>query len=401
MKHTEKNEIDLMLRTLAKRAKDSVAQTQGAPETPVTHLDADELNAYAEQALPPAARALYTAHLVECSVCRKIVSELTASGANVQANTIGEETRTTFWQKVGGWLSPPVLRYAVPVLALLTVLTVGLVALRQRKESPETAYVAQNEAPPSLAGSEAPLASGGAPQEKKPEAIRDERVARDEKPTSESSEKKLSGDKNSEVARTQEDSGLVAGNKPDAAASNVTQPSYAPEPPPAAAPAKSQPSISTSDARKNESVERQQETAKQKEQAVVVDGISREIADAPRAKDEAGEEVAQSKNRKTPSAAGRSGGTVSGVASRRAERDEAKRTDTDAETRSIAGRRFRRQGSLWIDTAYDSSRATITIVRNSEQYRALVADEPGIRTISDQLHGEVVIVWKGRAYRIR
>jgi hypothetical protein len=39
--------------------------------------------------------------------------------------------------------------------------------------------------------------------------------------------------------------------------------------------------------------------------------------------------------------------------------------------------------------------------RNSEQYRALIADEPELRRISDALGGEVTVVWKGRAYRIR
>jgi hypothetical protein len=56
---------------------------------------------------------------------------------------------------------------------------------------------------------------------------------------------------------------------------------------------------------------------------------------------------------------------------------------------------------VWIDTAYDESRPTLTVARGSEQYRALVADEPAIRSIAEKLSGEVVIVWKGRAYRIR
>ena len=43
----------------------------------------------------------------------------------------------------------------------------------------------------------------------------------------------------------------------------------------------------------------------------------------------------------------------------------------------------------------------MTVVRGSEQYRVLIADEPGIRTIAESLAGEVIVVWKGRAYRIR
>src|SRR6185437_8279469 len=38
---------------------------------------------------------------------------------------------------------------------------------------------------------------------------------------------------------------------------------------------------------------------------------------------------------------------------------------SDAETRSVAGRRFRREGGIWIDTAYDSSRSTFSLTRGS------------------------------------
>jgi hypothetical protein len=41
------------------------------------------------------------------------------------------------------------------------------------------------------------------------------------------------------------------------------------------------------------------------------------------------------------------------------------------------------------------------MARGSEQFRALVADEPEIKKIAEQLDGEVIVVWKGRAYRIR
>jgi hypothetical protein len=81
---------------------------------------------------------------------------------------------------------------------------------------------------------------------------------------------------------------------------------------------------------------------------------------------------------------------------KRAERDQA-----NEEIRTIAGRRFRKERGIWTDTAYDSSTATVDMARDSEQFRALVADEPGIGTIARQLDGEVIVVWKGRAYRIR
>jgi hypothetical protein len=69
------------------------------------------------------------------------------------------------------------------------------------------------------------------------------------------------------------------------------------------------------------------------------------------------------------------------------------------ERRSAGGRQFVRRGGAWTDTAY-RGQATTSVRRGSDQYRALVADEPGLRAIADQLGGEVIIVWNGRAYRI-
>ena len=50
---------------------------------------------------------------------------------------------------------------------------------------------------------------------------------------------------------------------------------------------------------------------------------------------------------------------------------------------------------------YEYSRATVRVARGSDQFRALVADEPAIRTIAAQLDGVVIVVWKNRAYRIQ
>ena len=76
-----------------------------------------------------------------------------------------------------------------------------------------------------------------------------------------------------------------------------------------------------------------------------------------------------------------------------------KEKERDTETRTVGGHKFRKQGSAWVDTAYKSSLSTINVQRGSEQYRALIADETGLRAITQQLGGEVIVVWRGHAYR--
>jgi hypothetical protein len=104
------------------------------------------------------------------------------------------------------------------------------------------------------------------------------------------------------------------------------------------------------------------------------------------------------RSRGNPGNADSVGGATAGPA---AKDERSKKEDSEETlTRSVGGRQFRQRGGAWVDTAYSSSRATVNVHRGSEQYRALVADEPGIGNIADQLGGTVIIVWKSRAYRI-
>ena len=117
------------------------------------HLDADELNSYAEGVLPAPARARYTAHLADCEKCRGIVTNLTLkTGAIDRQKEIEQQIRITFWQKLGVLFSFPVLRYAIPAFAVFAVIAVGVVALRQQRRSQ---FVAQNQqAQPQVAATE-------------------------------------------------------------------------------------------------------------------------------------------------------------------------------------------------------------------------------------------------------
>jgi len=57
----EDPQIDVLLRRHAERAGSKAA---------IEHLDADELNAFAERSLPVAARSRFVSHLADCDDCR-------------------------------------------------------------------------------------------------------------------------------------------------------------------------------------------------------------------------------------------------------------------------------------------------------------------------------------------
>src|SRR5262245_7799595 len=77
MKQETNNEIDLLLRRMSRRNGDSMDDAR--TEIYDSHLDADELSSYAQNALPAATRVRYTEHLAECSRCRKIATQLALS----------------------------------------------------------------------------------------------------------------------------------------------------------------------------------------------------------------------------------------------------------------------------------------------------------------------------------
>src|SRR5256886_6811287 len=157
MKQANNNEVDLLLRSLV-RGRDEPAlrkllRSGDRNAVASEHLDADELNSYAEGVLPAPARARYTAHLADCEKCRGIVTNLTLkTGAIDRQKEIEQQIRITFWQKLGVLFSFPVLRYAIPAFAVFAVIAVGVVALRQQRRSQ---FVAQNQpAQPQVAATE-------------------------------------------------------------------------------------------------------------------------------------------------------------------------------------------------------------------------------------------------------
>src|SRR5918997_2686476 len=86
----------LMKQEFDKQFDSLLRGTRGAGEVrragAAEHLSPDELSAYAENALPPPARALYTAHIADCADCRRVVTGIAlASGAEaaVEARPAG------------------------------------------------------------------------------------------------------------------------------------------------------------------------------------------------------------------------------------------------------------------------------------------------------------------------
>ncbi|MEP6818199.1 MAG: zf-HC2 domain-containing protein [bacterium] len=390
MKQANNNEVDLLLRSLARpRGESSLQGVATSGESVASeHLDADELNSYAEGVAPAPARARYMEHLADCDACRGIVVGLTqAAGAASRHDVAHQQGGFSVWQKLTALLSLPILRYAVPALVLTAVIGIGLFALKQQRQ---TDFVAQNQprlaAPPAVQGdngaafnptpgSPAAVQNGaktGSNEETSKDNLKDQKTQAIEQPT-------LAPE--SSVAKTASKDAAQPG---EAAGAIATQ-SYATEPKAAAPP----PPAPLLDAEKSTVLAKEQ-PAKREDQPRDRDEAFRVAQDDVHGPNRARNNVALPAN-------GRSAGSMTERGSSGADKKKA----AEVETRTVMGRHFTREGGAWVDNAYDSSRATIRVTRGSEQFRALVADEPGMRTIAEQLGGVVIVVWKGRAYRIQ
>lgn len=405
MKQANNNEIDLLLRSLARGEHgDSpldIPRVSRREEAAFSdHLDADELNSFAEGVVPAPARTRYIEHLADCGSCRAMVIDLTrASGATTRYENLERQTESGFWQNFAALFSAPVLRYAIPALALTAVIAVSFFALRQQR-SPD--LVAQNEktnsaAPVSINQQTEPSVAQSNPQAPKKTAGSPEpRAALESTGDKKTTQADKIGETRSRTEATELDAPAAPSLKDSAASkqgysavvggvAGAGRPVFAPEPPPP--PPAAKPVLGEDKA----ATPKKEELARREIQKLPLE----EEKNQPR--DEAGRHGPSRSN-----AALSTSKRADGLMNERAETGAKKKdSDDEVETRSVSGRRFRRQGSAWIDTAYDSSRRTINISRGTEQFRALIADEPAIRTIAEKLNGIVIVVWNGRAYRIQ
>ena len=388
MKRETNNEMDLLLRQLGRRQDVFALDAEG-------HLDADELSAYAENMMPAKARSRYTEHLAECSRCRDLVVQLSASAGVVIAQQADKVSEPSGWRRfLASLISPMVLKYAAPALGLIVVGVIGLMVLRQK---PAGNFVSQ------ISNEQAKRPDVAEHVQPSPNTVFS---VESPSPTTDSVNKETATKnvpQQSPAPAPRETPAEVETNAPV-----VKAPDTKPESQPAAAEPPS-PSPAKLDAVNEEKRQQNKDAGGRKEEAEVKVAKAQESKNNFEVDGTAGKREAvspatsRSRAAKSKPLTGDLAAAQGAIAPQSAPRDEAGRGDKDsnAETKAVAGRRFRKQGGIWIDTAYDSSQGTMNLARGSEAYRSVVADEPAIKTIADQLDGEIIVVWKGRTYRIR
>ncbi|HEV2881050.1 MAG TPA: zf-HC2 domain-containing protein [Pyrinomonadaceae bacterium] len=445
MKAEFDKEIDSLLR------RESARRGRATPAAPATsHLDADEQNAYAENALPAASRAHYAAHLADCDDCRRSVTQLAlAAGMPAQLEqpreTAGQavSTQVGWRERLGALFAPRALRYVAPAMALLLVGAISLIVLTRKPAREEVSVAQHNTAetertqPPQPEAHHAPQNDNAATTAATPAA--ESAPASPDLNASQSREEVAANNPRGVLEQPLVTAPLNDSVPPaPASGSGASAPSVSEMAKPAPTPAPVSDALTitseqqeakvksgerTADLRKLEQrpgvFENRQYENRQREQ---ISGPYRSnneqarnarVGNADNSQDRADKKDENPGAPTAPPSAATTTATARRSTRREADRAEAeKRVAEDsersaagrklpAETRTVAGRKFRRQGDAWVDTAYNAGQSYTVVRRNSEQFRALVADEPQLRHIAGALDGDVTVVWKGRAYRFR
>jgi hypothetical protein len=403
-------QIDVLMRRYAKHS---------SSEAPPEHLDADELNAFAEGSLPLAARASYVSHLAACENCRQLVSQLAmSSGAVATAEPAGStEMEGASWsQRVAAFFAPRTLRYAA--FAVVLIAAAGVVFLVARRPANNSALVARNEQENQPAVTAVKPADQVAPQAN---------VGNSPLPDANRNGNLAESGQNPRVDQERDESKVTANTVPPpkppgetlpaatpalaakSAAPTMTEsrPSYAPPPPGESqgveARSRQQQNVAglTSGPRKTGSSDDKYKAMDRVEQTEIakdrpVDNSNRATANQ------------QAQNNRIATRGKRSGprrdqDNVAQTNQLQVEPSKKESTGTGesemaTETRSVGGRKFRKQGNAWVDLKFKSSMSLRSVARGSEEFASL---DSGLRSIASQLGGEIIVVWKNKAYRIR
>jgi hypothetical protein len=374
-------------------------------DDPKSHLDADTIAAFAENALPVKSRTIYTQHLAQCDPCRMSLASLISINAAAEPAVAAAAAPVPavdipWYRKL--FLAPN-LAYVMGGLVLLFGGMLGVFVLQRSYSGDAT----------TLSKVEEPSAAQNAPA-------------------------RAEGANSLYAANTTSNAGTNApGEIPRSvgvadqqmAESNTTATVPAPPPPvttssdsvASAAPAKDQPTDLLDKDKAAAGQPMAKEAPKQREEDEKAKNEVKLAAAEQEARKQDANQVNifrnQQQNQMTP---GAGNSKAIGPSRSDVQRDNraydsravddlstrAKKTEKPATAstegyasskRNVGGKTFELKQGAWYDSSY-SGQKTKNVRRSSDDYRKL---DVGLRSIADNLGGTVVVVWNGKAYRIQ
>ena len=355
-------EIDAILR----KARES--ESAPAAVNPPSHLDADEISAFAENALPANAKTRFTAHLADCDRCRKILSNVVLLNSETESEIVHADEKVVSATVIPWYRRLFQFPYPVYSLGALALVFGGLIAFTalQSLDTFQNAEVSQVSNKSIDTKSAPPMAN-----------------ANSSTPSANMSTANAASNSNTNFETMKP---MVPANAMPKATPPIDKDSTGS--------CRDCGSPNEDDVR----VRNQDETlAKNKPEPLSVDGASSNDATKEEKNDRAEIPKSYEDKKQAEQQPITNMPSASGAAKNARKMSEKSKTLADGETTKAGGKTFRRAGNVWYDTAY-ASQATTNITRGTSEYKKL---DKELRVIVENLGGTVVIVWKGKAYRFR
>jgi len=366
-------EIDAILR---KARENELAFVSDNPQSAIRnpHLDADEISAFAENALPETAKQFYTAHLADCDVCRKKLSSLIllnveAESENVHAEEIGTISSAIPWYRK--LFAFPNLAYTLGAVVLIFSGIIGFTILQNVNNS-QNLQVSQSS--------------------ERPNDTKEMSADGDAVPSEMNSANAANMNSNSNAASFNSSNSMTANTSINRAVMNSNMSSVASEP------------IASPKATPQVEPRREDDLALSKdERKMQLDGVSAGSVSEQRPTDKKeAEKNAEIADAAKPAPASpkavqpsiSDNQTKSDAPSSRAKKNS---LESKPESASVGNKTFNRRNNVWYDTAYNGQ-TTTNLTRGTNEYKKL---DQNLRVIVENLGGTVVVVWKEKAYRIQ
>jgi hypothetical protein len=378
-------EIDALLR---QTAQDETAFAAENPKSKIQnpkslHLGADEISAFAENALPEKTRAAYTTHLADCDRCRKILSNVISLNAESESETVHAVEKEIIPALIPWYRKLFVFPNLAYTLGALVLVFSGIAVLTvlQNSNNLQNAEISQvSERQPTGKG----MSSDGdaTPVESYSNSMMSSNTMMSNSASMNSSSTSAANFSAAPSAPVMTANSNASGRRESDKDLKAEPKAAAPQKEPADL-AKTDDSVSAgvpppSPKENNYQVENEarkrlpsQNSIAQNQTNIAPD--SRNVQRAPSA-------TLRAENRKL-----------------KVEESKNDAQEKSIETTSVGGKTFKRTNNAWYDSAY-KGQPTINITRGTKEYKKLDSD---LRGIVENLGGTVVLVWKEKAYRIQ
>lgn len=379
-------EMDSLLRKTGE-AKRGVLVGDTPGGKPKVHLDADQLSAFAENAIPEKSRAFYMSHLADCDRCRRILSGLVALNAEAEPAEEGVVAPAVPLGSAEPWYRRLLLPNLAYVMGGLVLVFGGLIAFTVLRSSNNEVSMSSHPA-----AEVAPAARGP--------MFEDAQSVTEQMGNTNATSSAANAPAVSQAANASANAANVAGNpakvgadeRRDAAPADESKLSLDGDAakPVAAAPAAAPPAPMATPAPRNETADTVAAAEAKDDNAKARSLTVKKAEDL--------EQDAKAKGMARTQAGGVAKSTPG--PSREAQQNfpnRANNTFEMFEEKRVSGKGFQRRNNVWYDNSY-RGQATTNVRRGSEDYRKL---DSGLRTIAESLSGVVVVVWEGKAYRIQ